>query len=904
MTRILIVDDNLQNRYLLESILTGYGFEVASATNGAEALETARHHPPDMMVTDILMPVMDGFELCRRWKADERLSAVPLIFYTATYTDPKDEQFALGLGADRFVVKPQKPEVIGRIVRELLEEYRKKGSAGSSTTPGDEMDVLRQYNEVLFRKLERKVSQYEAEIAERRRVQEELVFKNIILSTQEEASPDGILVVDDHGTILIYNRKFIEIWGIPDHLVTRRTGEPVPDEPVLRHVTEQLIDPEAFLSRVRYLYNHKDEKSFEELLLRDGRVLERFSSPMFGEEGKYYGRVWFFRDITTRKRAEEKIRESEATFRTVVENVPDFIFVHRGGTILYINRSMARTTGYDTSEVIGQPITRFIAPEFEEKAASATSRKMAGEAVEPYEADILTKSGTRVTVIVRGSRIDYEGAPAILNVLTDITERKRAEEALRDYAKRLQEVQEMAHLGFWSWDVKTGQVEWSDEVFRIFGCDPEKFVPKIDSIMALSPWPEDHDRDRELIRRAIESREPGSFEQRFLRPDNSTGYYYSTFQGRYDENGDLVSIIGTVLDITDRKTFEENLRESEARYRTLYESMRDANIKVDMAGQIVQYNQPFIEMLGFSDRELVRLTYDALTPERWHAFESYIIETQVMIRGYSDVYEKEFRKKDGTVFPVELRMYLLRDTDEQPVGMGAIVRDITERKRAEEKIRLANSKLALMTEVTYQDIQNKITGLRGFVELSKNAESREECQSFIRSEEEILESVHDLIKKTKDYQQMGVDKSGWIPIERTIRMQLALVSLRREISLRCDLHGLEIFADPLLEKVFYNLIHNAIRHGRTITTISFGCIKTPGGIMLICEDDGVGIPPEEKPHLFERVVGGSGRFGLFFVREFLALSGIIIRETGAPGTGARFEMAVPEELCRFLPDGG
>ena len=99
MTRALIVDDNLQNLYLLESILRGYKYEVVTARNGAEALDAAIKKQPDLIIADILMPVMDGFELCRKWKADERLNRIPFIFYTATYTDPRDERFALSLGA-------------------------------------------------------------------------------------------------------------------------------------------------------------------------------------------------------------------------------------------------------------------------------------------------------------------------------------------------------------------------------------------------------------------------------------------------------------------------------------------------------------------------------------------------------------------------------------------------------------------------------------------------------------------------------------------------------------------------------------------------------------------------------------------------------------------------------------
>jgi PAS domain S-box-containing protein len=154
----------------------------------------------------------------------------------------------------------------------------------------------------------------------------------------------------------------------------------------------------------------------------------------------------------------------------------------------------------------------------------------------------------------------------------DVTEHKKALDELRQNEKRLKEVQEMARLGYWSWDVKTGSVEWSDEIYKIFGLDRKEFTPRIDSIMALSPWPEEHERDRELIGRAMESREKGDFEQKFLRPDGSAGYYYSTFQGHYDEQGELLMIVGSVMDITERKKAEmETLKKIEEleRYQRL-----------------------------------------------------------------------------------------------------------------------------------------------------------------------------------------------------------------------------------------------------------------------------------------------------------------------------------------------
>ena len=118
----------------------------------------------------------------------------------------------------------------------------------------------------------------------------------------------------------------------------------------------------------------------------------------------------------------------------------------------------------------------------------------------------------------------------------------------------------MAHIGNWWWDVKTGEVEWSEEVYKIFKLESKKFTPHIDSIMKLSaPWPEDNKRNEELIQKATKDHSQGSYEQRFLRPDKSVGYYFSTFQGKYDESGKLVAIVGTVQDITERKKAEEKL---------------------------------------------------------------------------------------------------------------------------------------------------------------------------------------------------------------------------------------------------------------------------------------------------------------------------------------------------------
>ncbi|MCX6692925.1 MAG: sensor histidine kinase [Methanoregula sp.] len=135
-------------------------------------------------------------------------------------------------------------------------------------------------------------------------------------------------------------------------------------------------------------------------------------------------------------------------------------------------------------------------------------------------------------------------------------------------------------------------------------------------------------------------------------------------------------------------------------------------------------------------------------------------------------------------------------------------------------------------------------------------------------------------------------------MEQSIRIAVSLVSPKEEISIESALHGLELYSDPLIEKIFANLIENAALHGKTTRRITFSCEETPEGLILTCEDDGVGISPKDKAHLFDRLVGEKIRFGLFFVQECILLSGMTIAETGKPGKGARFEITVPKGMYR------
>lgn len=201
------------------------------------------------------------------------------------------------------------------------------------------------------------------DITERKQAEAALVFRNILLSTQQEASIDGILVVDENARILSFNQRFIDIMNIPPRLLATRE-----DEPVLQHVIGQVIDPESFLEKVRYLYAHQQETSRDELVLKDGKVLDRYSSPLLGEDGRYYGRFWSFHDITERKTAEENVKNAYQKMAAIIEFLPDATFVvDKDKRVIAWNRAVEEMTGVMKADILGKGDYEYSLPFYGER---------------------------------------------------------------------------------------------------------------------------------------------------------------------------------------------------------------------------------------------------------------------------------------------------------------------------------------------------------------------------------------------------------------------------------------------------------------------------------------------------------------------------------------------------------
>jgi len=202
--KILIVEDNKETQYLLETLLMKEGHQVTAAANGEKALEITRKERPGLIISDILMPVMDGFEFCRQVKADPALQRVHFVFYTATYTEARDEELAYKLGADGFIRKPTEPEEFLKIIRKVIQEAEagkiRKNNAGVE----GEKQILKLYNERLVMKLEQKMLQLESAYVEQEHAKKELLLFRTLL----DHSNDAIFVVEpDTGRILDVNKQ-------------------------------------------------------------------------------------------------------------------------------------------------------------------------------------------------------------------------------------------------------------------------------------------------------------------------------------------------------------------------------------------------------------------------------------------------------------------------------------------------------------------------------------------------------------------------------------------------------------------------------------------------------------------------------------------------------------------------
>lgn len=338
------------------------------------------------------------------------------------------------------------------------------------------------------------------------------------------------------------------------------------------------------------------------------------------------------------------------------------------------------------------------------------------------------------------------------------------------------------------------------------------------------------------------------------------------------------------------------LGESEERFHALFDNMSEGmalhELIVDGKGKpadylILEVNRSYETQWGFARSQVLKKTGSEVYGSARPLFlDRYAAVAQT---GTPDVFE--------TYFPGLKKHFRILVYSPKKGQFATIFEDITEQKNNEAAIRLANRKLQLMNIVAWHDIQNKVTGLRGYISLSQDLVTDSALKKMLESEEGILKEIHQRIAETEEYQQIGNKPPAWIDIGAMIGRAIAHKS-PQSLNVVVNVSGLEIFADPLIEKAFIELIDNTVLHAKTATEIRIWYRTNREDLVLVYEDNGPGIPQDKKENLFVRTYG-TKNFGLFFVHDILELSGITLAETGTAGTGVRFEMTVPKGLYRI-----
>ena len=493
-----------------------------------------------------------------------------------------------------------------------------------------------------------------------------------------EQTADGIFLIDGRTkSILEANARFEELLGYGRgelHGMTLYDLVPHDREGARANVDRVLEQKKSY---------HIGERSYRR---KDGSLVDTEVSASLIEHDDKEILCCVVRDITERKRAEERLRESEERHRAVVEQSVEgiYLFNPEDGRVLEVNGAFEELTGYTSDELLGMTIYDFIAHEPKDIDCQV-ERSLKERRRHKGERTYRREDGSLLEVEASAMVIPYCDGEAVCCVIHDVTERKASEEKLRKSKAGLAEAQRIAHLGNWEWDVKTGEVLWSDETFRIYGYEPQEFVPTFEKLMEVV-----HPDDRDLVKQNLDGTlyegEPYDFEHRTVRPNGEERVLHRQAQLYPDEEGQPQRMVGTVHDITEQKRAEEALKESEGRFRSAFE---DAPIGVALVGldrRHLRVNRALCEMLGYSEEELLEKPHPEIVhpDDRKESSE----RLQQALEGGPERYtfERRYVHADGHVVWNLSSVSLVRDLRGEPSHLVCLHQDITHRKELEERL--------------------------------------------------------------------------------------------------------------------------------------------------------------------------------------------------------------------------
>jgi PAS domain S-box-containing protein len=525
------------------------------------------------------------------------------------------------------------------------------------------------------------------ELTERKQAEEKLKLSLSLLQATLDSTADGILVVDRTGKITSYNKQFKQIFNHTDEIL--EAGE---DANAIKSVLCQLKDPDQFVSKIQYLYDHPELESFDTIELKDGRILERFSCPQ-RLEGEPIGRVWNFRDITERKSTEQQLSLMAHTLKSINESIS---ITDTSNQILLVNKAFAKTYGYtDEKELIRQDISIVRPTDFDPGIGNQILTTTANTG---WQGEILNrrKDGTIFPISLSSSVVQNENGEILgmVGVAIDITERKQAEKALQESESRYRLLIENQGEGIGIVDLNEKFVFVNPAAELIFGVEPGDLVNReLKEFMA----PEQYDRilqESEKRSKLIKS----TYEIDIITPNGIRKNILITATPQTNDAGVFFGTFGVFRDITARKRTEDALRAKEAHLSTLIQTIPDLIWLKDTNGVYLTCNKTFEQFFGAKEAEIVGKTdFDFVNRELAESFREN--DRKVMAAGKPIINEEWITfASDGHLALLETIKTPMRDDKGVITGVLGIGHNITNRKQAEDKLRESELKYRTLIE--------------------------------------------------------------------------------------------------------------------------------------------------------------------------------------------------------------
>lgn len=595
---------------------------------------------------------------------------------------------------------------------------------------------------------------------------------------------------------------------------------------------------------------------------------------------------------------EQMAMEARLRLSAIVESSEDAIIsTNLDEVIVSWNASAQRIFEYSDTEALGQPISILIPPQRRDEENRYLQQVTAGERIEHCETTRVTKTGKKVDVSLTVSAIKDAAGTVVgaSNIVRDISERKRADEALHQRDRELLEAQRVSQVGSWQWNPNTDEVVWSMELYRIAGRDSHLPPPPFEEQPKLYTT-ESWNRLKEAIANALQTGATYTLDLEIRRPDGSTRWITDRGEALRDGGGRITRLRGTAQDITERKRAEEEMRASEEKFRSVFSNAGVGMVIVSLDGRFLAANEAFCDCLGYTEEELLEKNVQSVAvPEGWPSFSRKLRDALEKGTNVQRV-EKHYLHKTGRIVITESSAFVVRSSSGEPQYFVGEVLDITQRKLAEEALSSVNRRLieaheqerARIARELHDDINQRLALLA--VNLSN---LKKDVPASDASRKQRVENVHQAVNELVTDVQALSHRLHSSRLE-FLGLAMAANSFCEEFSQQHDVEVVFQYDDIskdlapeislCLFRVLQEALQNAVKYSGT-RRFEATLESTVNEIHLTVRDEGVGFDPESA-------VGRHG-LGLVSMTERLKLIDGQLSIDSKPDCGTTIHARVP-----------